>query len=45
MSKSKLYEHNGEYYTEKAYFTLMFGSEFMKANDKGTLKEYELENE
>ena len=37
----KLYIHNGEYYTRDAYFTLMFGSEFMERNDKGTLKEYE----
>jgi len=38
---SKLYKHEGEYYTEAAYFTLMFGSEFMKSNDKGEIKTYE----
>ncbi len=38
----KLYKHEGEYYTRDAYFTLMFGSEFMNSNDKGTIKEYEL---
>ena len=42
---SKLYKHEGEYYTRDAYFTLMFGSEFMKSNDKGTIKEYELNEE
>lgn len=39
---SKLYKHNGEYYTRDAYFTLMFGSEFMKSNDKGKRKVYKI---
>jgi len=38
----KLYKYNGEYYTRDAYFTLMFGSEFMKSNDKGEKKIYKV---
>lgn len=37
---NKLYKYNGEYYTRDAYFTLMFGSEFMNSDEKGELEEY-----
>ncbi len=39
---SKLYKYNGEYYTRDTYFTLMFGSELMKSNDKGKRKVYKI---
>ena len=42
----KTYTHpeNGMTMTKNEYFAFMFGEEFMKSNDKGSLKEYETKN-
>lgn len=40
---TKWYKHpikKNNWITEKQYFNIMFGEEFMNSEDKGTLKEY-----
>ena len=36
---------NGKTMTRKEYFDFMFGEEFMKSEDKGRLKQYEIKNQ
>jgi len=39
--KNYLHPITNEVMTRKDYFDFMFGEEFMKSDDKGTLKEYQ----
>ena len=42
--KTYIHPVNGKTITKNEYFNFMFGKEFMKSNDKGRIKEYEIKN-